>query len=73
MTSQDREKLLRLARMFNVTGKRSVNVPCEVLAGVARTLRDIANQPSREAMRQMWADPSSRHMAAYHHNRRLAG
>lgn len=74
MTSADREKLLQLAKLFSVSpGKRSMNIPCELLAGVSRTLRDIAGKPSREAMRQMWSDGSSRHMAIYHHNRRLAG
>lgn len=77
-TEADREKLLQLAKLFNVnTGARSVRIPSEVLSGVSKTLTDIATDHrrtfTREAIRQMSRDPSSRHMATYCRNHRLAG
>lgn len=47
MSKHDRETLLRLAKLLGVAPyKRKVEVPVEVLHGIARTLQGLAQKPS---------------------------
>lgn len=73
MSKRDRETLLKLAKFLGVVPyRKKVEVPVEVLAGVARTLERIANSqtepPTSEGRRQIWSEPACHYMAIYKHN-----